>query len=129
MDKRKKTNLIAVVIVIVFLLILFYVQRDKLGFLGDIFNSQSGGASILSGSQLITMDKYQSIQTGMTYEEVVKILGASGEEMSQNKIEGVPGVMASVQTIMYQWINKNGSNMNAIFQNNKLMQKAQFGLK
>lgn len=37
--------------------------------------------------------------------------------------------MASIETVMYQWVNRNGSNMNAMFQNNKLVQKAQFGLK
>jgi len=29
---------------------------------------------------------------------------------------------------MYQWVNPGGSNMNAMFQNNKLIEKAQFGL-
>lgn len=81
------------------------------------------------GKQNVTFAHYSQIQTGMSYEQVVSIIGKQGEEMSQNKIEGVPGVMPSVTTIMYQWVNGNGSNMNAIFQNNKLLQKAQFGLK
>jgi hypothetical protein len=49
--------------------------------------------------------------------------------MSRNNIDGVPGVIESIDTVMYQWVNSNGSNMNAMFQNDKLNQKAQFGLK
>ena len=30
---------------------------------------------------------------------------------------------------MYMWQNSDGSNMNAMFQNDKLVNKAQFGLK
>jgi DNA-directed RNA polymerase subunit RPC12/RpoP len=80
------------------------------------------------GKQIVVFDEYQKIQNGMTYKEVVAIIGAEGEELSRNKIDGVPGVMQSVETIMYQWVNSNGSNMNAIFQNDRLFQKAQFGL-
>ncbi len=81
------------------------------------------------GSQIVTYDKYKRIEDGMSYSQVVSIVGAEGEELSRNKMPGVRGVMASVETIMYQWMNSNGSNMNAMFQNDKLMQKAQFGLK
>ena len=78
--------------------------------------------------QIVTFDAYQRIQNGMSYSQVVAIIGAEGEEMARNKMDGVPGVMESVETVMYQWVNSNGSNMNAMFQNNKLIQKAQFGL-
>ncbi|MFC1600782.1 hypothetical protein ACFL34_00340, partial [Candidatus Sumerlaeota bacterium] len=81
------------------------------------------------GTQIVTFDEYKSIQNGMSYRAVVAIVGAEGEEMVRNKIDGVPGVMESIETVMYQWVNSNGSNMNAMFQNDKLMQKAQFGLK
>lgn len=81
------------------------------------------------GKQIITFDEYKRIQNGMSYRKVVAIIGAEGEEISRNKIDGVPGVMDSIETVMYQWVNDNASNMNAMFQNDKLMQKAQFGLK
>jgi septal ring-binding cell division protein DamX len=58
----------------------------------------------------------------VTYEEVVKIIGFEGTEMSSTEIGGI-------KTIMYSWQNDDGSNMNAMFQNNKLNTKAQFGLK
>ena len=72
---------------------------------------------------------YNKIKHGMLYSEVVGIIGKPGNEISSNKIDGVRGVMASVTTIMYEWHNVDGSNMNAIFQNSKLVQKAQFGLR
>jgi hypothetical protein len=31
-------------------------------------------------------------------------------------------------SVMYIWKNSDGSNMNALFQNGKLLNKAQFGL-
>lgn len=107
------------------------------GVIGSLINDSTtssskpeAGLKIPSlGNQIVIFDEYQQIQNGMSYSSVVSIIGAEGEEMSRNKIDGVPGVMDSVETIMYQWVNSNGSNMNAMFQNDKLMQKAQFGLK
>jgi hypothetical protein len=72
----------------------------------------------------VNMENYGKLQTGMTYEEVVAILGKQGEEMSSNDIGGYT-------TVMYKWDGDTGfgANMNAMFQNGKLIQKAQFGLK
>jgi hypothetical protein len=77
----------------------------------------------------LTMAKYNQIQNGMSYSQVVGIIGQSGVEMSRNRMEGVAGVMPSVDTVMYMWQNDGGlSNMNAMFQNDRLISKAQFGL-
>ncbi len=85
-------------------------------------------ASALS-HPVVTRSEFHSIQPGMSYSEVMRIIGVCGEEMVHNHIDGVPGIMESVDTRMYQWINANGSNMNAMFQNDRMIQKAQFGLK
>ena len=71
----------------------------------------------------VNMDNYNKIQTGMSYEEVVSILGKQGEEMSSNDIAGY-------KNVMYKWDGDSGfgANMNAMFQNGKLIQKAQFNL-
>lgn len=37
--------------------------------------------------------------------------------------------LTGTTTILYQWINLRGSNMNAMFQNDSLEQKMQFGLR
>lgn len=101
-----------------------------LGELGARSTKPRAGLKMPSiGKQIVTYEKYNRIQNGMSYQDVVRIIGAQGEEMSRNHIDGVPGVMESIDTIMYQWVNGNGSNMNAMFQNNQLMQKAQFGLR
>lgn len=81
------------------------------------------------GTEIVAFDEYDKIKDRMSYQQVVQIIGVEGKEISRNKIEGIPGVMESIETVMYQWENSNGGNMNAMFQNNKLMQKAQFGLK
>ena len=81
------------------------------------------------GSQIVTFDEYKRVEDGMSYQQVVSIIGAQGEETVRNRLEGDPDVMESVDTVMYQWVNSNGSNMNAMFQNDKLVLKAQFGLK
>jgi hypothetical protein len=88
-----------------------------------------GGGSSLSGQSVVTMSKYEQIQNNMSYDQAVQIIGKHGVEMSRNHIQGVPGVMPSVDTVMYQWMNSGGSNMNAMFQNDKLVSKAQAGLR
>jgi Domain of Unknown Function with PDB structure (DUF3862) len=72
----------------------------------------------------VTMANYKRLETGMTYEQVVEILGKQGTEMSSNDIAGY-------KTVMYMWKSGRFSvgNMNAMFQNGGLVQKAQFGLR
>lgn len=70
----------------------------------------------------VTMANYQRIETGMSYAEVVAILGAEGEELSSNELAGI-------KTVMYQWNGGFGANMNVMFQNDEMVQKAQMGLK
>src|SRR5690242_11917409 len=76
----------------------------------------------------VTMANYSRLKTGMTYSQVVNILGKEGTELSSSEIAGI-------KTIMYQWYgdgltgNVFGANMNVMFQNGKLVQKAQFGLR
>ena len=71
----------------------------------------------------LTLDNYKLIATGMTYKQVVSITGAEGEELSSNELGGI-------STVMYQWRSATapGANMNAMFQNDRLVSKAQFGL-
>lgn len=70
----------------------------------------------------VTMTQFEELQTGMSYEQACKVLGAEGEVITSNDLMGI-------KTVMYKW---NGTtltgNMNAMFQNDKLIQKSQFGL-
>lgn len=71
--------------------------------------------------EVITLQEYSRIETGMTYAEVVAVIGAHGEEVSSNDIGGT-------KTIMYVWKNSFGPNANVMFQNDMVIQKSQFGL-
>ena len=68
-----------------------------------------------------TRAEFDQISNGMTYQGVVGIIGAPGELLSSSDLVGI-------KTVMYSWANANGSNVNAMFQNDALVQKAQFGL-
>lgn len=92
-------------------------------------NSGSPSPSEANPEKRVTKAHFDEIKEGMTYAEVVKIIGVEGEEMASSSIEGVPGVMAGISTKVYMWKNWNGANMNATFQNDQLKMKAQFGLR
>lgn len=77
----------------------------------------------------ITMSGYTQLTSNMTYSQACSTLGAFGVEMSSSEMPGIPGVMAPIKTVLYVWQNPDGSNMNAMFQNDRLISKAQLGLK
>lgn len=83
----------------------------------------SMSAPALASDCKATKSAYSQLQSGMSYEDAVYIIGCEGDEISSSS-------MAGFTTIMYMW-DGNGfaANMNAMFQNNKLVSKAQFGLK
>lgn len=82
-------------------------------------NADLGGGSMPLGD--VTMASYNRISNGMSYDEAKAILGP-GEEMTRSTIAGIDGAI-------YSWKNSDGSNIMLQFQNDKLIQKAQFGLK
>ena len=69
-----------------------------------------------------TMDKYNQVETGMTYDEVVAIMGGDGELSSDTKIAGV-------SSKLYMWDGENiASNCSITFSDGKVSSKSQFGL-
>lgn len=76
---------------------------------------------LLAPPPVVTKAEFDQIADGMTYEQVCQIIGVKGDEISRSNI-------AEITTVMYQWVNPSGSNMNAMFQNGRLISKAQFGL-
>ena len=77
--------------------------------------------TLIGPTVIVTRSQYDQISEGMTYEQAVAIIGHPGNELSRNDLGGF-------QTVMYSWRNSDGSNMNAMFQNDRLISKAQFGL-
>lgn len=69
----------------------------------------------------VTLEKYNSVKEGMTYDQVKAVLG-EGELTSQTKI-------MDMESSIYSWINRDGSNMNCTFTGGKMQMKAQFNLK
>jgi len=86
-------------------------------------SAASGGGSS-SGSysmKRITANEYAGLYDGMSYSQAVAVIGEPGEETSRTD-------MAGYVTVAYSWKNYDGSNAIVMFQNNKLVSKAQFGL-
>lgn len=73
-------------------------------------------------STRISMQHYLQIHDGMTYNDVVRLLGDRGTEISRVDLSGY-------RTVMFQWQGDGLGNMTATFQNEKLVSKAQFGLR
>ena len=73
----------------------------------------------------ISKKEFDQLKSGMSYEEVVKIVGSEGEVLSESGNEG-----EDLHTVMYSWEGESGwgSNANAMFQGGKLNTKAQMGL-
>lgn len=118
-EKKKMSIWLKILIGFIVLMVLGRLSRESQD--GNT-GTPAASAPTASTPEGITMAKYSQLQTGMSYEQVKSILGAAGEEMSSNEIGGT-------RTVMYQWkAGGFGANMNAMFQNDKLIQKAQAGL-
>jgi hypothetical protein len=87
------------------------------------FAKQTANSPVPSAvaSPVVTMAKFQQLETGMSYRKAVELIGAEGIEMNRSDSGGYT-------TVMYVWKNPSGSDMNATFQNGGLVRKAQFGL-
>ena len=72
--------------------------------------------------EAITMAEYEAIQPGMTYADVVAIVGSEGTQMAMSQV-------LEVTTEMWMWEGEFlGANANVTFQNGIVTAKAQLGL-
>jgi hypothetical protein len=78
-----------------------------------------------AGECVATLAEFNALRSGMSYTQAVRVLGCPGQEISRVDIPGLP------TTVMYSWEGSGmwGANMNATFQADALVQKAQLGLK
>ena len=74
----------------------------------------------------MTKAEFDQLKDGMSYEEATKIIGGPGEVMSESGSKG-----DAAHTVMYTYKGEGslGANANVMFQGEKLITKAQFGLK
>ena len=87
-------------------------------------NSTVTSATAEQKQEKLNYEKFNKIQTGMTYQQVVDIIGEDGTVLSESEI-------ANIKTTIYSWYGEGsiGANANVTFQNGKVTSKAQFGLK
>lgn len=85
---------------------------------------QKSVSGVSDKSEYITMEEYNKIEPGMTYEEVKEIVGSGGEVTSQAESGGI-------NITMVTWYGNGvaGSNANVTFTNNEVTAKAQVGLR
>lgn len=83
----------------------------------------STGLHVLQAAEP-TMEKFNKINTGMSFDDVTDIMGKRYEVLSETEFAGI-------KTIMLSWKSTKilGANMNVTFQDGKVISKAQFGLK
>ncbi len=81
--------------------------------------------AVLAGARQKGVSKaaFLRLQTGISYAQAVGVLGAEGDEEARSDTAGIV-------TVSYRWKGQGmiGANMSAMFQNDKLVTKAQVGL-
>jgi hypothetical protein len=75
----------------------------------------------LEQGQVITLEKFNRIQKGMTIEQVEKVFGTSGKVIAENNSSNSIGQV-------YSWKNPEGSNAIIEFKDGQVVAKAQAGL-
>jgi hypothetical protein len=80
-------------------------------------------AALMASNALpITYMDYDALYTEQSYQRVLSTLWHLPKEVSRSSI-------GDITTIAYRWDNPDGSNIMAVFQNDRLVSKAQAGLK
>lgn len=92
---------------------------------GKLLNKSQIGVTE-SSDVTVSLDEFNQIKNGMTYEEVVKIIGGEGNMLSESGDKGT-----DFHTAIYDYKGEGdfGANANFTFQGGKLQNKSQFGLK
>ena len=123
-SKGKITGIVPGLILIVFIVIIVgFVNLTSTQTNSNPTNTnENKNSSTNSNGALITLDEFNKIETGMSYEDVVNIIGSNGTLSSESSI-------GNYTTQIYTWYgNIFGANANVTFQNGKVVGKAQAGL-
>ena len=95
--------------------------------IGGRANQQVHQQWIEQSSNDITLHQFNALYNGMAYADAVRSLGRQGVVQSENMLND--GYGGQLHTVMYSWENSGFASMSAMFQNDSLIQKFQFGLK
>ena len=84
-------------------------------------------ADIINSEASISLEEFNKIETGMTYDEVCEIVGGEGTLGSSVDV----GIGNEYKTEIYQWTGDGaiGANANVTFQGGEVVSKAQVGLR
>jgi len=113
-----KHKVITFMLIVIFSMVIIGINENKNG---ELITT---GTEATQKHEKLNLEKFNKIETGMTYEQVVAIIGEEGTVLSESEI-------SNIKTIIYSWYGKGsiGANANITFQNGKAISKAQFGLK
>jgi hypothetical protein len=102
----------------------FYIEKGKLFVYAQLPTPDAGSSSQdQPNGCTVSLAQYQKLAIGMSYAAAHQALGCEGTEMSRSDVAGYA-------TVMYTWNGSTlGGNMNAMFQNDRLINKSQFGLR
>lgn len=80
-----------------------------------------------SSDKKMSLDEFNQIKNGMTYEEVCDIVGGEGELEADADL----GIGSEYATKIYTWEGNGsfGANANVTFQGGRVVSKAQLGLR
>lgn len=70
----------------------------------------------------LTMAKYEQLNTGLSYSEAVKIIGAEGSQTSSSS-------SGTYKTTTYKWEGEKNARIYVIFKDDKIQSKSQSNLK
>ena len=76
-----------------------------------------------SDDPVVTFVKFDQIRQGMTYEEIVEIVGEEGVAVSDSSPEEEQD--GETKTLTFEWKNGDLSGMRISFKNGKLVEKSQ----
>ena len=90
--------------------------------LGEDNTSPTSANSTEVQQQKVTLEKFNKLETGMTYKQVVEIIGEDGTLSTESSY-------GNQSLKVYYWYSSNGiSNATVSFSNGKLTAKSQIGL-
>lgn len=117
--KKQKTPVIGIIILVLGVLMIIGACSSMVS---DVPASQQNDSQSNADNGYATLEKFNSIKTGMTYEEVVAIMGSEGTVLSEASL-------VNTTTTIYYWYAKDGIfNMNVTVSDGKVIAKAQLGL-
>lgn len=101
---------------------------------GDIYLTVSSGKALFDAfdepvvynRETISLEEFNQITNGMTYDEVVSIVGSQGTLLSETDL----GIGSEYATTMWKWEGEGstGATAHIMFQDGKVVNKSQIGL-